>query len=111
MGNEVNFKQEELNIDSFELLIRFILECKNKAEKDDSAYPLFDNANLVTAVYYFRRYADVNKFLEQFVKNNNDYFQIQWIRSAWTRFSNMSQEELSNLVINQISSIDKVCEE
>lgn len=111
MGNEVDFKQGQLNVDSFELLVRFILECKDKVEKDDSAYPLFDSANLVTAVYYFRKYADVNEFLEQFVKSSNDYFQIQWIRSAWTRFSNMSQEELSNLVINQISSIDKVHEE
>jgi len=111
MNNEVDFKQGQLNVDSFELLIRFILECRDKAEKDDSAYPLFDSANLVTAIYYFRRYADVNEFLEQFVKSSNDYFQIQWVRSAWARFNNMSQEELSDLVINQISSIDKVHEE
>lgn len=111
MGNEVDFKQGQLNIDSFELLIRFVLECKNKIEKDDSAYPLFDSANLVIAVYYFRKYPDINEFLEQFVKSSNDYFHIQWIRSTWARFSSMTNEELSLLVMNQICSIDKVQEE
>jgi len=111
MNNEVDFKQGQLNVDSFELLIRFILECRDKAEKDDSAYPLFDSANLVTAIYYFRRYADVNEFLEQFVKSSNDYFQIQWVRSTWAYLNKMSEAELCDLVINQITLVANSKEE
>lgn len=105
MEHELHISKNTLEIDSLELLIRFILMCKNEAEKDGLQAPLLCSADIVTAVYYYRRYPNVDAFLEKFMKTSSDYFHIQWARSSWAHFSKMTQAELSDLVIYQISLV------
>lgn len=95
MENEsLPIQQNKLEIDSHELLIRFALKCK----KDGSVCA----ADLVTAVYYYRKYPNVTDFITKYLPYNQDYFQIQWVRSSWANFSKMTESEISDLVINQI---------
>lgn len=96
MENE-SLQENTLEIDSHELLTRFVFKCK----KDERVCA----ADIVSAVYYYRKYPGVNDFITKFLVNNQDYFQIQWVRSTWNKLSQMSQEELSELVINQINLV------
>ena len=83
-------------------MTRFIFSCKNIAEKCKEAEPVICSADIVTAVYYYRRYPNVNEFINNFFRSTQNYFQLQWLRSTWTTFSKMSEAELSDIVINQI---------
>ena len=98
-------------VDSFELLIRFLHHCKKNIESNQFKSNVLSSADLVTAVYYYRRYPNVNEFIEKFLKDNSDYFQLQWVRSTWTKLSSMTDPEISDLVINQVSLIDNSEEE
>lgn len=75
--------------------------------KDESKSRLiFACADIISAVYYYRRYPVVEDFINKFLKLKNDYFQIQWIRNTWSKFNTMTDEELCELVINQINLVD-----
>ncbi len=99
-------KEETLAVDSSELLLRFIHECtntKNKIENEEN--PLLTSANLVSAVYYYRRHPNIEEFLNMILKDSKDYFMIQWIRTTWDKLSSMTEEEICDLVINNISIV------
>lgn len=100
-----------LQIDYLELLTRIILSCKNHAEKDESKSQILASVDVISAAYYYRRYPNVDDFITRYLKKNNDYFQIQWVRSRWAEFQKMTQTELSNLVINEISLVAKLEED
>lgn len=102
MDNEIDTNNKPLAIDSQELLFRFIVSCQNSFEKNSLKYSLLSCADIVSAVHYYRKYPNVNEFINTYVRDKKDYFKIQWIRSTWATFSNMTEEELSNLIINQI---------
>ena len=106
MGNELNTQGNTLEIDSLELLVRFIIMCKNRAEESELKLHFIANADLVSAVYYYRKYPNIDDFLNIHMKDNADYFQIQLARQAWAEFSIMTQAELSDFVINKISLVD-----
>ena len=109
MDNELPIKQDELSqltIDDLELLTRFILKCKKEAENKEHKSHYMCIADLVSAVYYYRKYPDVNEFITKYLANNSDYFQIQWVRNTWNKLSKMTEAELSELVINQIKLVD-----
>lgn len=110
MDNELSLQKNSLEIDSLELLIRFILMCQNEAKKNELKYSLVSCIDIVTAVYYYRRYPNVNDFINAYLKENEDYFKLQWVRTTWNNLSKMSEPELSNLVINQISLVAKLQE-
>lgn len=105
MENNLPTKDEVQQIDSNELLLRFIMKCSN-SENDDFSATKSSSANLVSAVYYFRKYPDINDFLSKHLKDNKDYFLIQWTRTTWAKLSSMTEEEISDLVINQICLVD-----
>ena len=102
MDNE-SLKQNTNQIDWQELLIRFIHSCK----KDTQMY----SADIISAVYYYRRYPKAEDFINSFLAENQDYFQIQWVRSTWAYLSKMSDVQLCDLVINQITLVDNSKEE
>lgn len=110
MENNLPVKEEGLEIDSNELLIRFIMRCTNN-DSSEFAASKSSSANLVSAVYYFRKYPDINDFLSKQLKESKDYFLIQWTRTTWAKLSSMTEEEISELVINQISLVDNSEEE
>ena len=110
MENNLPIKEETLDIDSNELLLRFIMRCTNNDNCEFSA-SITSSANLVSAVYYFRKYPDINDFLSKHLKDSKDYFLIQWTRITWTKLSSMTEEEICDLVINQISLVDNSVEE
>ena len=62
MENNLTTKDEVLGIDSNELLLRFIIECSNN-QNDDFSATKSSSANLVSAVYYFRKYPDINQWI------------------------------------------------
>lgn len=103
MEKELN--KEYNKVDSIQLLNRFILSCKKKAEDSDAYSPLLSFADIVTAVYYYRRYSDVNEFIQKHLKGCGDYFLIQWVRNTWATLSKMTEVEISDLVINQIALV------
>ena len=105
MENEIQANKKTLEIDSHELLLRFLLECKDSTSNNEFRKSIIHGADLVTAVFYYRRYPKVEDFIEKYIKGNYDYFLLQWIRSTWDTFSKMSENELSELVINQISTV------
>lgn len=105
MENELQIQRSTLEIDSHELLIRFLLKCKNDVKSNEFRSPILCSADIVTAVYYFRKYPNINDFINKYLMNNHDYFLFQWVRTTWASLSKMSPEELSNLVINQISIV------
>ena len=95
-------------IDSNELISRFTEICKNKVNNDDDFQAgALCKADIITAVYYYRRHPNVNDFISKYLTNTQDYFQIQWVRSTWTTFSKMSEADLSNIVINQIAALNE----
>ena len=109
MENETFENTSKIN--SLELLNRFIFECKKIADKQEH-YPLsLCSADIITAVHYFRKFPDVNDFFKNVYQNNKNYFQLQWVRSVWARFSKMTSLELSDLVINQITLVANLQEE
>lgn len=100
-------KKDTFEIDSFELLLRFIKKCKSDASKRQHKAQLISScADIVAAVYYFRRFPNVTNFIKECLKDKDDYFQIQWTRATWASLSNMSEVERCNLVINQIYMVD-----
>ena len=106
MENNLPIQENPLQIDSMELLTRFLIQCKEDLKKDeDKALIINCSADLVTAVYYYRKYPNVNDFINKYLKNSIDYFHIQWVRTTWASFAKMSEEEICNLVINQISTV------
>lgn len=105
MENNLSLQKETLNIDSHELLLRFILKCKKESENNENKDLLTSAADLVTAVYYYRKYPDADNFISQYLSNSQDYFQIQWVRRTWANLSKLTPDEHSNLVINQISLV------
>ena len=112
MENQLPTENNMSKIDSNELINRFTEICKNKAtNNDDLLAGALCTADIVTAVYYYRRYPNVNEFISKYLSNTQDYFQLQWVRSTWTAFSKMSETELSNLVINQITAVDNLNDE
>lgn len=102
---EPNLQGDTLEIDSLELLIRFVIICKNLAENNELKSQLLGSADIVSAVYYYRKFPNVEDFINLFMKNTGEYFQIQWARKTWAEFSRMSHAELSELVINKISFV------
>ena len=109
MENELPI--QEIKINGFELLSNFVTQCK-KVTKNDDYYPTaLCAADILTAVYYYRLYPDVEYFIENVFKFKHNYFQLQWVRSIWQRFSKMTEPELSDLVINQITLVAKLAEE
>lgn len=111
MENEMYMLQGSQNIDSMELLARFIYSCKSITKEGESKSPLLTYADIVTAVYYYRRYPKVEDFLAAFFSDSKDYFMIQWVRSTWSSLSKMTEEEICNLVINQITLVANSLEE
>lgn len=107
MGNDSHLLGDTLEIDSFELLIRFIITCKNQAEKNESKAYLMKFADIVSAVYYYRKYPNIEDFLRKYMSNGADYFHIRWAREIWSEFSKMSQAQISELVIKKISLVAK----
>lgn len=111
MENELPIQSEQIKINSFELLSNFVSECK-KIIRDGNDYPTaLCSADILTAVYYYRLYPDVEYFLENIFKLKQNYFQMQWVRSIWSRFGKMTDAELSEIVINQIILVAKLTEE
>ena len=103
MENELSLNQDTLKIDHFEILSRFIINCKQRSSQETTfKLLLYCSADIAAAVYYYRKYPDVNKFISECLKNSCDYLQLQWVRSTWARLSSMTEEEMSDLVINQI---------
>ena len=102
MDNEINLEKNQLKIDLQELLFRFIISCQQAVQKNQLKHSLLSSADIVSAVYYYRKYPNVDEFISAYLNNNKDYFKLQWVRSTWITFSNMTNEELSNLVINQL---------
>ena len=112
MDNELPIKESNiLEVDYLELLTRIILSCNDLSQSDPSKTESIKAADIISAAYYFRRYPDVDDFIEKFLKKHNDYFQLQWIRSAWSKFHKLSEEELSELVIDQICLVANLEEE
>ncbi len=112
MEDQKYLQKDVLEIDSHELLIRFLLKCKNDSRSDSSKSSAVSScADLVTAVYYYRKYPNVNDFIEKYLKNKENYFHLQWARTTWTELSKMTEAERSDLVINQIYIVDNFSEE
>ena len=109
--NELSVQSEEVEINSFELLAGFVSECKKIVREDDYYPTVLCSADILTAVYYYRLYPDVEYFIENVFKFKHNYFQLQWVRSIWLRFGKMTDAELSELVINQIILVAKLGEE
>ena len=111
MENELPIQSGEGKVNSFELLSNFVTQCK-KIVKEDDYYPTtLCSADILTAVYYYRMYPDVEYFIENIFKFKHNYFQIQCVRDMWQRFAKMTDAELSELVINQITLVAKLGEE
>ncbi len=108
---ERNTESEGVKINPFELLSNFVSECRKIVREDDYYPTVLCSADILTAVYYYRLYPDVEYFLENIFKFKENYFQMQWVRSIWSRFSKMTEVELSEIVINQIMLVAKLAEE
>jgi hypothetical protein len=102
-----SIQNNKLKIDSFELLIRFLQKCKNDSEANEARAPIISScADIIAAAYYYRKFPNVNDFIEKHLKNKENYFYLQWARSTWSKFDKMTAAELGDLVINQILTID-----
>ncbi len=106
MENNLPIEETTVTTNAQELIIRFVDLCKTIAQNGGSQITPLCTADIVTAVYYYRKHPNVNDFLTKYLNYSQDYFQIQWIRSMWATFKNMSDVELSDLVINQIILVD-----
>ena len=111
MDNELQSKNKSLSIDSLELLSRFVSECKETSKKHDYYPTPLCSADILTAIYYFRIFPDINEFLEKIYKCKNNYFQLQWVRSMWQKFNKLNEQEVSELVIKQINSVANFTEQ
>ncbi len=111
MENELPIRNEDIKIDSFELLSNFVSQCKKVLNNNDYYPTALCSADILTAVYYYRQYPDVEYFIKDIFKYKNNYFQLQWVRSTWSKFKSMTEDELSDLVINQITLVAKLEEE
>lgn len=112
MEKNTYLQKNSLEIDSLELLIRFLLKCKNDAHKNEHKSKFISScADIVAAVHYYRRYPNVNDFISKYLKDKENYFQLQWARVTWASLSKMTEAEISNLVINQIYLVDNSEEE
>lgn len=106
MNNEISTQSSGAKIDSFELLSIFVNDLKQKAEKnDDRKVSFISCGDILTAVYYYRMCPNVNTFIEKYMIDKRDYFQLMWVRATWGRLSAMSDKELSDLVINQMDLV------
>ncbi|MBI3590762.1 MAG: hypothetical protein HY094_05200 [Candidatus Melainabacteria bacterium] len=107
MEKEQSLQKNTLEIDSLELLIRFLIKCKSDAQKNESKSKTITScSDIVAAVYYYRKYPNVNDFIQKYMKKKEDYFQLQWTRATWATLSKMSEPELSDLVMYQIQLVD-----
>ena len=107
MEKSLPIKDNTLKIDSLELLIRFIMKCKNEIQNDRARAEFVTScADIVSAVYYYRKFPNVNDFINKYLKDKENYFQLQWTRTTWASLSKMTEHEISDLVINQICFID-----
>ena len=107
MDPNQSIQNNKLKIDSFELLIKFLQKCKSDSEANESRASIISScADIIAAAYYYRKFPNVNDFIEKYLKNKENYFYFQWARSTWSKFGKMTDAELSNLVINQILTID-----
>ncbi|MBI2995918.1 MAG: hypothetical protein HYY52_04360 [Candidatus Melainabacteria bacterium] len=111
MENDLQLDQNELKIDSFEILSRFIDLCKNHSRNSPFKISLSCSADITAAVYYYRKYPKVDNFISECLNGNCDYLQLKWLRSTWNAFSKMNDFELSELVINQITLVANLEEE
>ena len=112
MKKDLPAKQNTLFIDSLELLIRFILKCKNDVKRNKADVNLVSScADIVSAVYQYRRYPNINKFIEKYLTGKEDYFKLQWARATWAKLSTLTEAEISELVINQIQLVDNSLQE
>ena len=99
MDHELEQRQN-LEIDSLELIVRYALICEESGGCPD----------IVTAIYYFRRYPNVHDFINEHVKecsgDKNYETKVQWLKIIWTYLSTMGDMELSDLIIKEISQAD-----
>lgn len=108
MSKEQKLQKNPLVIDSLELLIRFLIICKNKAQKSEFKSQALSCADFVTAAHYYLQYPNVDDFLNIYMTSDVDYFQIQQIRKTWSEISKLSRSELSELVINRITFVANI---
>lgn len=107
MDSNKSIQNNNLTIDSFELLIRFLQKCKSDSESNENRASVISScADIIAAAYYYRKFPNVNDFIEKYLKDKEDYFYLQWARSTWAKFSKMTEPGLSEVVINQILTID-----
>ncbi len=111
MENEFPVQSEEVTINSFELLTNFVAQCKKTVRNNDYYPTALCSADILTAVYYYRLYPEVDYFIANVFNFKHNYFQLQWVRSVWSRFNKMTEAELSELVINQIALVAKLEEQ
>ncbi len=105
MENEL-FLDDIKCVNSMELLARFTHDSKKGLQDSELPSFLVNSVDLITAVYYFRIYPNVNDFINRFLSNNKDYFLLQWVRNTWDKLSGMTQEEISNSVITQVEIVN-----
>lgn len=103
MGKEMYLSKGK--IDSMELLSRFVISCKNRAHDKEFKSAALSYADIVTAVYYYRKYPSVDLFISEYLGDIKDYFLLQWVRVTWASLSKMTPLEISDLVINQITLV------
>ena len=111
MSKEQKLQKEPLVIDSLELLIRFLIICKNKAQNSEFKTQILSCADFVTAAHYYLQFPNVDDFLNGYMTSDVDYFQIQLIRKTWMEISKLNQTELSDLVINRINFVANLDEQ
>ena len=112
MENKPSLQKSPLQVDSLELLIRFLIKCKQDAENDELRAKFISScADIVAAVYYYRKFPNVNEFIEKYLNHKDAYLQLQWTRTTWASLSKMSDAEISDLVINQVQIVDNLEED
>ena len=65
MENDLSLDQDALKIDQSEVLIRYVASCRKLSEESKFKISLTCSADIVAAVYYYRKYPDVNKFISE----------------------------------------------
>ena len=100
------FLEDTVTIDSIELLDRFTKDSKKILELSDMKASISTSIDIVTAVYYFRKYNNVDDFINSCLQHATDYFLLQWVRSTWAKFSSMTDVELSDIVINNVELVN-----
>ena len=105
MENEQSTTSNPLPIDSSQLLERFIRICEHTPDYNPFKCLVSSSMNILIIVHYFRKYKDVNEFINKYFNYDQDYFHLQWVRAMWNKLSKMSESEISELVINQITLV------